>query len=169
MVNHIKVVIVAFIFGFLGFMGYSIALKYLEKESIRERISTIPSFRLERLAGDVFTENELAEGPVVLDYFNSTCDFCRAKSKAIKLRIEEFRGIQLVFVSSEEKVIIEKFSEENGLNKYPNVVFLHDSNMAFSKAFGVTTIPATFIYSRDRKLIKEFKGAVKIESILEVL
>lgn len=169
MANHLKFIIVAVIVGFLGFMAYSITLKYLEKEAVRDRLSTIPSFQLERLTGIAFTESDLAEGPVVLDYFNSTCELCRGKSKVIKRRIEEFMDIQLVFVSSEEKIAIEKFSEESGLNVYPNVVFLHDSDMGFSKTFGVVAIPVTFVYNRDRELVGEFKGAVKIESILEAL
>lgn len=167
--DHIKVVIVAVILSFLVYMAYSITLKYLEKETLRNRLSTMPSFRLERLTGGAFTESDLAESPVVISYFNSTCEFCRAKSKAMKLRMEEFKGIQLLFVSIEDKIVIEEFSEEHGLHEYPNVVFLQDSNMEFSKTFGITTIPVTFIYNKDRQLMGEFKGAVKIESMLEAL
>src|SRR5690554_2451477 len=167
--DHIKVVIVAVVLSFLLYMAYFITLKYLEKETLRNRLSTIPSFRLERLTGGAFTEIDMAESLVVINYFNSTCEFCRAKSKALKLRMEEFKGIQLVFVSSEDKIVIGKFSEEHGLHEYPNVIFLQDSNMEFSKTFGITTIPVTFIYNKDRQLIGQFKGAVKIESMLEAL
>ena len=166
---HIKVVTAAVILSFLVYMAYSITLKYLENETLQNRISTIPSFRLERLTGGTFTEEDLAEGSIILNYFNTTCEFCRAKLKALKSRMEEFEGVQLVFVSSEEKIAIKEFSGEREFQERPNVIFLQDPNLEFSKTFGVVAIPVTFIYNKDRQLIKEFKGAVKIESMLEAL
>lgn len=170
MKQYIRISIVLVILAFLGYMAYAINRKLLEKEALRERISTIPSFRFERLEDGFFTENDLAENKsLVFLYFNSTCDFCRLEAKAIQGRIEEFDAVQLVFVSIEEKVDIKNFAEEHDLYENTNVVFLQDSRMEFSRIFGVNSVPATFFYNKNGKLVNQFNGAVRADSMLEAL
>src|SRR5690554_4042868 len=163
-----KILIVSVVSGFLGYMAYAVTVKYVEKESLRERISTIPSFCIERLQDGVFTEGDLAANrPLILMYFSSSCEFCRIEARQTKEKLGRFNAIQLVFVSTEEKADIENFAEVHGLSGHPNVVFLQDANMEFSKIFGTNTVPAAYLYDKDRRLIKEFRGAVGIESMLE--
>src|SRR5690554_6801360 len=100
-----KILIVSVVFGFLGYMAYAVTVKYMEKESLRKRISTIPSFRFERLGDGMFTDADLsANSPLILLYFNSSCEFCRAEARGIKINSEKLGDIQLVFVSTEEKI-----------------------------------------------------------------
>ncbi len=161
-----KMLIVSVVCGFLGYMAYAVTVKYMEKESLRDRISTIPSFHFDRLEDGVFTERDLAANrPLVLIYFNSSCEFCRIEAREIKDKIGKFDAIQLVFVSTEEKTEIQNFAEEHGLTGH--ALFLQDANMEFSKIFGVNTVPAAYLYDKDRQLIKEFRGAVGIDSMLE--
>lgn len=166
----VKLLIVAGVIGFLGCMVMAITLKYKESEAQRKRISTLPSFKLERLEYGFFTDDDLtANRPLILLYFNSTCEFCRAEAREIKNRIESFKEIQLVFVSTEEKIDIKKFAEEYRLCENANVVFLKDTNMEFSRIFGIKSVPVTYIYNQHRQLMREFKGAVKVASMIEAL
>src|SRR5690554_2811314 len=165
-----KILIITVILGFLVYMALAIIQKLSEKEELRERISEIPSFRLERLSNGFFTEKELPiSQPVIFLLINSTCDFCRLEAKAIKDRIAEFKDVQLVFVSTEEKIDIENFAKEYGLYESDNVVFLQDPSMEFSGVFGISTVPATFVYNQDGELVRQFNGAVKVDLMLEAL
>jgi len=166
----VKILIVAVVIGFLGYMAYAINLKYSEGKELRNRISTLPPFRFERIGEGFFTEDDLdANTPLILFYFNSSCTFCRSEANEIRNKLGRFSGFQLVFVSTEDKILIKKFSEEFGLNGKGNDIFLRDSDLEFSRIFGVITVPATYIYNTERQLIKEFKGAVKIASLLEAI
>lgn len=166
----VKILIVAGVIGFLGYMVIAITLKYAEGEAHRKRISTLPSFKLERLGNGFFTDADLtANRPLILLYFNSTCEFCRAEAREIKNKIESFKEIQLVFVSTEEKIDIKNFAEENGLCENANVVFLQDTNMEFSRIFDVKSVPVTYLYNQHRQLMGEFKGAVNVASMVEAL
>ena len=168
--KHVKILIVSVVLGFLGYMTYAISVKYVEKESLRTRVSTMPDFRFERLGDGTFTDGDLvANRPLILIYFNSACEYCRMEARRIKEKLGTFNAFQLVFVSTEEKAEIENFAEVHGLSGHPNVVFLQDANMEFSKIFGINTVPAAYLYDKDRRLIKEFRGAVGIDSMLEAL
>src|SRR5690606_35979325 len=119
--KNTKRIIVSVVLGFLGYMAYAVTSKYMEKESVRKRISTIPAFRFERLGDGVFTDEDLtANRPLILLYFNSSCEFCRAEAREIKNNLEKLRAIQMVFVSTEEKIDIRKFAEEHGLSGHAN-------------------------------------------------
>lgn len=168
--NHIKTYLIISVLGFLGYMAFAISGKRTEKEALRMRIATVPSFRLERVEGGFFTEEQLSQHkPFILVYFNSGCDLCKLEAKSIGSRLGEFDNAQLAFVSTEEKVDIRDFAQEYGLSGSCNVVFLQDPNLEFSKIFGINTVPATFIYSKKGKLVNQFSGPVKVDFILEAL
>jgi thioredoxin-related protein len=102
MKGKIRILIMVVILAFLGYMAYAIIFNLKGKETLRERISTIPPFRFDRLKNGFFTEKDLAENKyLIFLYFNSTCEFCQLEAKAIRKRIEEFKGIQLIFISTE--------------------------------------------------------------------
>lgn len=41
--------------------------------------------------------------------------------------------------------------------------------MVFDDIFGKSGVPASFIYDKNGKLVKQFKGEVKVEALLKYL
>jgi hypothetical protein len=72
-------------------------------------------------------------------------------------------------VSSEFIKEIKSFSIKYRLNDEPNVTFTKINPEDVYNTFGSVFIPHIFIYGKDRKLIKEFKGETKVEAILQYL
>ena len=83
--------------------------------------------------------------------------------------MSDFEGMQLLFVSFEEKMAIQQFAKEYQLINKENILFLEDRKGAFSELFDVNSIPYMVIYDENKKLLKKFKGATKVDKILEVL
>lgn len=165
-----KTLTVIVVLGVLGYMTYGISLKYREKETAENRIAVLPNFTLERLQGGFFMQDDLSPGsPLIFLYYNSSCTFCRAETRAIKKNMKELGGNQLIFVSPEDKTDIKGFAEEFGLYGMPDIVFLQDTGLEFAGIFGIKSVPTTYLYNKDRTLIRRFNGPVKIESIIEAL
>jgi len=169
MKRKIRVIIVVLLSLVIGFLGYTITSKLNHKKEVAERTKVIPSFSFYTLEGNEFSEKNILRKPTLFIYFNSECDYCQSEATKIHERLSDFEGMQLLFVSFEEKMAIQQFAKEYQLINKENILFLEDRKGAFSELFDVNSIPYMVIYDENKKLLKKFKGATKVDKILEVL
>lgn len=153
----------------IGFIGYKVATKISNKKEISERIKTIPNFTFHTLDGMEFTRNNLGNKTIIFIYINSECDYCQSEAIKIQKRLPDFEDAQLIFVSFETAEDIQKFAKDYKLDNQENILFLEDRKGKFSEVFDVSSIPYIVIYDKDKNFLKKFKGATKIDKILEVL
>ncbi len=166
MKKKLKISVAIAIVGLIVFLGYTISSKLDHKKEVAQKIKTIPNFSFTTLENKVFTQKQLKPLPVVFVYFNSGCDYCRSETKKIKKQQQDFKDIQLIFVSYESKDNILKFAEEHQLKDQENIVFLQDKKDLFSQLFDVNTVPYIVTYNTNQQLQGKFKGATKIDAIL---
>ncbi|WP_299157486.1 redoxin domain-containing protein [uncultured Tenacibaculum sp.] len=152
-----------------GYLGYRIINKINDKLEIEERIKTIPDFSFFNMQGIKFTQNNLKNKPIVFVYFNSDCDYCQSEATKIQEHLHDFKNTQLVFVSFEKKDNILRFAKKHQLYNKDNVIFLEDIKGEFATIFDVNSIPYIVVYNANKKLQQKFKGATKVNKILEVL
>lgn len=163
-------VILGFLFlSFLGFLVYKITDELNHKKQVAENTKTIPNFSFLDINSNIYSNKNLQNKPIIFVYFNSDCDYCQSEAKKIEDRIEDFKKIQLVFISFEEQEGIVAFAKEYNLYNKENVVFLEDKKGVFSQIFDVNSIPYIVIYDKDKNFLQKFKGATKIDAILKVL
>jgi cytochrome oxidase Cu insertion factor (SCO1/SenC/PrrC family) len=168
--KKLKIILAIILFGVISFFLYKIMYKVQEKNSISNRIKTIPDFDFTALNNKEFKKVNLKPNmPTVFFYFNSECDFCQHETQSIRVAIDKFNDIQLIFVSTEPIEEIKMFSEQYNLNNKRNIVFLHDSTDSFSNQFNATSIPYILIYNKDKELIKKYNGQINASGILRVL
>lgn len=153
----------------IGFIGYKITNKLQYKKEVEKRIQTLPNFSFKTVNGTNFTKKQLKNKPTIFIYFNSDCDYCKSEATKIKERLNEFKNVQLVFVSFEQTIGIIQFAKTYGLSNQENVIFLEDTKSEFSEIFDAKSIPYVLVYNSNKQLLKKFKGATKISNILEVL
>lgn len=164
-----KFFIVLLLVCIVSFLGYKITNKLNYKQKVEERTKVIPDFSFYTIQDEAYTKNDLPHKPIIFVYFNSDCDFCKSEATEIQSRLIDFKNVQLVFVSFEEKETIKKFAQEYKLGNEKNVLFLEDKKGVFSELFDVNSIPYIVVYNKDEKLLKKFKGATKIDKILELI
>ena len=157
MKKKIKLLLAIFLFIVIGFLGYKISSKLIHKKEVAERIKVIPNFSFYTLDGNEFSDKNLQKKPSVFVYFNSECNYCQSEAKKIQERLLDFKGVQLIFISYEEKEAIQQFAKEYQLANQENVLFLEDRKGEFSKLFDVNSIPFMVIYDEDKKLLQKFK------------
>ena len=151
----------------LLFLGYSIVEKLAVKKMVAIKIQTLPTARLFTL--DSITFQFPLHSSIVLIHFNTSCEHCQYELREIKKNISSFAKGQVILMSSENISDIRMASEEHGLAGLPNIHFTKINADDVFGTFGSVSIPHIFIYGKDRKLIKEFKGETKIEAILQYL
>lgn len=153
----------------LLFLSFKITSKLNHKKEIAERTKVLPHFSFINLEGKVFTQHNLKNKPIIFVYFNSDCNYCQSEASKIEEKLQDFKNVQLLFVSFEEKEGIVKFAKQYKLDNQDNIVFLEDRKGEFSKLFDVNSIPYIVVYNKNGKFLKKFKGITKTDDILKVL
>ncbi|MDC9722055.1 MAG: redoxin domain-containing protein [Urechidicola sp.] len=130
----------------------------------------MPSFSFKTLEGNDFTKESITKDKnTVFIYFNSECEHCKYEALAINKNLDKFINTQIVFISFESVKEIKVFADKYHFLDKKNVLFLSDYNSNFSEIFDAHHIPYTLIYNKHQKLVKNYKGEVKIEAILKHL
>ncbi len=140
------------------------------KNQVAKTLQTIPKFSFKTLENEEFTNTNLKSNTAtVFIYFNSECDFCQHEAQSISEHLEQFKEIQLLFVSTEDIETIKAFAKTYNLLTQQNITFLHDSTYTFSNRFDANSIPYILIYNKSQELVKKHKGRLNPDAILKLL
>ena len=170
MKKKLKIGIIIVVLGLLAYMGYKVFSKMQYKSDVEKTLQTLPEFHFKSLDSVSFTNAHLKPNtPTVFIYFNSTCDYCQHEAQSISENIDQFKDLQLLFISTESIATIKTFSEHYNLNNNPNITFLYDHSHLFTTQFDAITIPYILIYNSKQQLVKKHKGQLKPEVILKAL
>lgn len=169
MKKKLKLFIAILLISVVGYLGYKITTKLNHKKEVATRIKNLPNFSFLDLQGRIFTQDILKNKPIVFVYFNSDCDYCQSEAIKIQQRLQDFKNVELIFVSFEKKDSIQQFAKKYQLYNQKSVTFLEDAKAEFSKIFDVNSTPYIVVYDADKKLLQKFKGATKIDEILAIL
>lgn len=160
------------IIGFTGllactlFLVYSIIEKVAAKKEIQAKIQTLPQITLFGLDSLHF---KFPSSALAIIFFNSGCEHCQYEMKEIKQKQSLFVNKELVLLSSENISAIRKASQDFQLANQPNIHFTKINPEEVFSTFGSIGVPHIFIYDKDHKLVKEFKGETKVEAIAKYL
>lgn len=154
-----------------GWLGTRTYQRYKVKKESEQRVQTLQHLGFESLAGgQVYIDEFDRQKPTIIVYFNPGCEHCRYEATEIVHRAEQFEKANTILVTPElsmEKV--KAFAQNYHLDEVDNLTILLDKDRLFIRYFGTSVFPSVFIYSPDQKLVKSYKGEVKIEAILESL
>lgn len=131
-------------------------------DELRVRAAMLPLLRLTTLDGKPF---ELADKlPVVLIYFNTTCDHCQRQVEALRQERGLFTGIPVVLMSSQPEQDIREFVEQTNFVE-PGFIVVRVRQEEVAERFGVLALPQIFVYDADHKLGNIFSGETSPEKI----
>ncbi len=149
------------------FLIYGLVEKVLYKKLVAEKRQTLaapPLFKMDSTSYQVVSTK-----PVLLIYFNSECEHCQYELAELKKNLPAFSEATILLMSSENISAIRKAAQNIGLEGSPSLEFIKINQSDLYENFGSLSTPHIFIYGKDRKLIKEFKGETKMDAILQYL
>jgi peroxiredoxin len=138
----------------------------VSSDELRVRAAMLPPLRLTALDGKPV---DLADKlPVVLIYFNTTCDHCQRQVEALRRERGMFTGIPVVLMSSQPEADVREFVEQNDFVE-PGFMIVRVQHEEVAERFGVLAMPQIFVYDADRKLVELFSGETSPEKIRQTL
>lgn len=166
-----KLVLLFIVFGMLGMISL-LAWKYHKKSEniaqIKEQIQVVPDIWLKTFDEEPFSITDFASGsPLLIIYFNSTCEMCRIELKALKERFAEFGQIKLLLASSQEREDLDGLTIEYPFVSASNTKLALDDEMKLSDYLGVKSVPSVFCYDSKGELIANYQGPVKLDILLD--
>lgn len=166
----IKIVLFVVLILFLGYMLNGIVRNIKQKKIIAEQIESIPQFSFINSSNhNVYTNDSIElDKACLIIYYNSDCDHCQYEAEQISKHIKQFKTHQILMISFEPIENILAFREKYNLET-EIITFLQDPKYEFDDIFGNSPIPTSFIYNKNKKLVNQFKGEVKIEALLKYL
>lgn len=110
-------------------------------------------FTLKDLDGRSWTLSELKGKVVVVNFWATWCPPCRKEMPDLEALYAEFKseGLVILAVSDEPRATVEKFVAAN-MYSFP---VLLDSDRKVGGAFKVSSIPKSFVYDRQGKLVAQ--------------
>jgi len=124
-----------------------------------------PDFKLARLGeGQAELSALLANGPVLLAFFKSTCPVCQMTLPFLE-RVDRSRkpGSYAIYgVSQDDAETTQEFNREFGVT-LPMLLDTEESGYPASNAYGLSHVPSMFLVERDGTISWSLEGFVKRE------
>ena len=152
------------------FVAFKINNLFMKRTVVAYSDQLIPDFNFYSLDTVSFSRENLRKGEdIIVIHFDPECNYCTEEADLIVKNREAFRSTEIVMVSENTPDKIRNFSKSFQLDKYESIHVLWDKDRQFSYLFGGSTIPTTFIYNRERKLLKTYHGLAKLEALTKWL
>lgn len=167
---QLKYILIITLLCGLSFLCYSITIQIRQKKLIESKIQTLPQFNLKDIFNNDFNSSYINNNnSCLIIYFHPECDHCHYEAEQICLNIDQFYNSQIVMISPASRESVEDFVKNNHLLEFDNITILIDTLDGFHDIFGHNPFPTSFIYNKEKKLVKQFKGEVTTEALLNYL
>lgn len=169
MKKRIGKVLLVLVGGLLIFLTGGIITKKVKAEQAAEKIRILPVIVMKDIWGNSFTTDEISSGPLLITFFHPECDHCKYEISSLISTDLIDSQFTILLVSYAKVDDIQSFIQEIGNNDALNVQVLHDPDFRMSDMYRADVLPSNFIYDKELRLVKVFKGATKPETILKYL
>ncbi|OWK70100.1 peroxiredoxin [Pedobacter sp. AJM] len=157
-------------FCLAGLLAFKILEKYNNNKVIANQKQLLPAFQFYGQNLKKFSATQLQpDVPVCIFYYNADCEHCDYEAKEIRKHIRAFEKVQVVMVSTNMPEQTAQFINTHQLNNYAFITWLYDKEYNFYKWFGKSVTPSVYIYNKQRQLVKEYTGEVKVSAVLKYL
>ncbi len=124
--------------------------------------SRAPDFRLPRLdGGTTALQQLLANGPALIVFFKTTCPVCQLTLPFLE-PIHKAGTLPVYAISQDDARDTREFNRQFGI-AFPTLLDAERSGFAVSNAFGISTVPTTFLIEGDGRISRVIEGWSKLE------
>jgi thiol-disulfide isomerase/thioredoxin len=153
------------ILGTLTVLFFGIRAKLRTRHQVEKATATLPEQKYIILNSTSHTTSNIKNNAVFIFFFNSSCDYCQSEAKLLNENREAFKSVTVYLFSTEPLENIQAFKEKYLPDNDDFIVGKVDVR-ASSEVFGLKSFPYTLIYDKDNRLVKTYKGIVKLEALL---
>ena len=131
----------------------------------------LPSFEiLTEDSSEKFSTYYIKDGkPIVLVYFSPDCGHCITLGKELAEHKDELKKTRIYMVTPRKLADIPSYKDKTGLKDMKNITYGKDFNFFAISFYGINAFPFVAVYNGDKKLVKGFDNAFKIEEVLQAV
>lgn len=166
MKKALRIIFPFLILGTLIVLFFGIRNKLKAKQQVEEATATLPAQEYYVLNSTTHTTKNLKNNAVFIFFFNSDCEYCQNEAKLLNENREAFKNATVYLFSSEPLENIKAFKEKYLPGNTDFIIGQVDVR-ASSEVFGVKSFPYTLIYDKNNRIVKTYKGIVKLEALTE--
>ncbi len=151
------------------YMGWNVFKKIQHRIAFDKKLdenTPMPAFTFKTLDSLAYTKDDLKPGtPVMVFYYNPTCDHCQEYAANIQQQLDLFRDTQILMVSPEPADMISEFVTYFGFDTLKNVSVIRDEKDEFFGIFGAAYYPTIFAYNKDHRLKGHYRVSAGLDAI----
>jgi thiol-disulfide isomerase/thioredoxin len=130
---------------------------------------SLPDFNFEAADGSIVNKSSLVKGkPLIVFYFDPTCDHCQAQAQSVKDNATKFRDINMIWVSWEEHASNKEFYDKY-LSKIQHAIVCRDHNYKFDSWFGYSEVISIYSYNSKGERVAAFTKEQSAEVLLKAV
>jgi hypothetical protein len=107
--------------------------------------------------------------PLVAILFNPTCEHCQHQAEELNRHLDLLKNVTLIMVASATLKEIGDFSVNYKLSNMDNIFFAKANPVDVYNNFGSISVPYILVYGKNHKLIRDFRGNVEVEELVQYL
>lgn len=121
----------------------------------------LSDFQAQDLDNNTFTLSKVSSPIVIINFWASWCAPCLEEFPSFIRLLEKFEGkVTLVAISVDENDEQTKSFLANLSLSHKNLIILKDPQYFLAEKFGTFKIPESYIFTKDRKLLKKISGSI---------
>lgn len=127
-----------------------------------------PDFAAVDLQGNSFALADFAGKPVIIRFWSTECDFCRADTPVFNALYEKFhdKGLQIAYINTLSNLQqVQEFVADLAI-PFP---VLMDENGDIARRYGVKLVPQTIIIDKNHTIAAAILGGVSEMEIMDLL
>lgn len=125
----------------------------------------LPNFIFQTLDGQPYTQRQLPEKEYyIVFYFSPDCHYCTDEMDDMIKQKQLFANCYVLLVSPLAIHQLKAYHQYLA-NKGINYQILSDSKYQFPNYFGPANVPTSYLYSRNKQLVKKFNGGTTAKTI----
>src|SRR6187551_449048 len=129
----------------------------------------VPPFHIQLANGDSLVSKQLKKNlPVMVVYFDPTCEHCEAFTRDLLEKINSFNNIQIDYITYTTISEIQKFERDFNLKKYYNSTLRTEGDsFIYQKFYFVSKFPFIALYDKKGMLISFYRDPPSIETLIQ--
>jgi peroxiredoxin len=166
--NKKTIIVIILVAAFIALTAL-ILFKSLNQTAYTQHPHNMPAFRFLNLQHEPLTIDTLAGNYSIVVFYSPGCMFCEHEGTELSRNAAQFSGCNLFFITMEPLDSAKAYTERHQLLSHTGYYSLVDTTRLAVLEFGIRTIPTTFIYDRDKNLLKVFEGEINAKRLAKVI
>ncbi len=157
-----RISVITILLVFIILIVVKIAKEKAKKNEIYKQVNFMPEFDFQYLDNTGMKNNNIDyDETLIINYFNTRCDFCCHEIKDIISHEHLFSKSYFLLVSGQHADTLIAFNKALNIDSFPSINICKVDYLDFIEKFGDVVPPTTFVYDSNKRLIKKYKGQIR--------